>query len=93
MGGARPLLKSVARIGLSQISVWLLLLNQDPSHATRTMPFGFTNSTPVEKSFVRLSSGIGTSFALLNANDAPHGISPLFLVLANARLIPTSLFA
>src|SRR5204863_6946214 len=66
-------LVSVARSGLSHSTSWILFVNHDASHPTRTIPCGLTHSRPAERSFVRLLSGIGISFALLNANDMPKG--------------------
>src|SRR5688500_3051029 len=48
-----PLLKSVSRIGLSHTSTGLLLLNHDPSHPTRSIPFGFAHDAPMPTSLVR----------------------------------------
>jgi hypothetical protein len=48
------------------------------------------HATPAAKSFVRLSSGSGSSLALLKAKDAPHGMCPDFAVDATLKF--TSMF-
>src|SRR5512139_1986712 len=89
-GGVSPLLKSVARIGLSHTSSLMLLLKNEASHARRSMASRVAHSAATVKSFVRLSSGSGTSLALLNANAAPHGWWPVFFVELKTKLTATS---
>ena len=54
------------------------------------MPSVRTYSRPADMSLVRLSTGIGSSLALLNANDIPNGWLPPFLVEAKVASMPNS---
>ena len=85
------LVESSRRSGLSQTSVSSRLLNHEPSYATRTMPRLFVHSAPTLKSFVRESYGSATSTSLLKPKLAPHGSSPVCLVVVNAALTSISL--
>ena len=78
------------RSGLSQTIDFMLLLNHDASHPTRIIPVVLEYSSPADMSLVRLSIGIGSSFALLKENDMPYGWFPLFFAELKLRLIPRS---
>src|SRR6266545_2715972 len=77
---------SVARTGLSKRISWMLLLNHEPSHATRIIPWSFIHSAAAVRSFARLSRGTGSWSATLNANEAPLTSWPVLLVELNAKL-------
>ena len=71
-----PAMSGPKRTGLSQVTLSTLLLNVEPSQPMRSMPVSLPHSRAVCSSVVRVSTGTGSSTALLNPNEPPNGIAP-----------------
>ncbi len=83
---AGPEAESVNRSGLSQTSVPIRFLKNEPSYPTRTSPRPPVHSAAAPTSVVRVSRGAGSSTASLKPKVPAHGCSPLFWVFLNVTL-------
>src|SRR5579871_4459715 len=77
---------SVERSGLSHVSVLMLLWKNEPSYPRRRLARAPLHSAATPRSVVRVSTGTGSSTALLKPNVPAHGCSPVFCVFLKAAL-------